>query len=102
MSGVGGLSSSEVVLGDGVTCRGWWLVEDEGDGLGHIVAGPFADRADASWASVNVRSGSVRCVAAAASDGESMARLGRADNTETASCWPMIRAWRLVAPLTSR
>ncbi len=50
MSGVGGLSSSEVVLGDGVTCRGWWLVQDEGGDLGQIVAGPFADRADATWA----------------------------------------------------
>jgi hypothetical protein len=50
VSGVGGLSSSEVVLGNGVTCRGWWLVQDEGGGLGQIVAGPFGDRADATWA----------------------------------------------------
>jgi hypothetical protein len=50
VSGVGGLSSSEVVLGDGVTCRGWWLVQDEEGGPGRIVAGPFPDRADATWA----------------------------------------------------
>ncbi len=50
MSGVGGLSSSEVVLGNGVTFRGWWLVQDDGGGAGQIVAGPFTDRADATWA----------------------------------------------------
>jgi hypothetical protein len=50
VSGVGGLSSSGVVLGDGVTCRGWWLVQDEEGGPGRIVAGPFPDRADATWA----------------------------------------------------
>ena len=50
MSGVGGLSSSEVVLGNDVTCRGWWLVQDDGGGVGQIVAGPFADRTDATWA----------------------------------------------------
>ena len=34
----------------GVVCQGWWLVVDEGSGPGRIVAGPFADRAEASWA----------------------------------------------------
>ena len=46
---MGGLSSGEVVLG-GVSCQGWWLVVEADDGPGRIVAGPFADRADAAWA----------------------------------------------------
>ena len=49
MSGVGGPSSGEVVLGS-VACHGWWLVVDETDGPGRIVAGPFPDRAEATWA----------------------------------------------------
>jgi hypothetical protein len=49
VSGVGGLSSSEVLLG-GVVREGWWLVVDEEDGPGRIVAGPFPDRAEAGWA----------------------------------------------------
>jgi hypothetical protein len=46
---VRGVSSSEVVLG-GVGRTGWWLVLDEQDGPGRLVAGPFPDRADADWA----------------------------------------------------
>ena len=46
---MGGLSSGEVVLG-GVGCQGWWLVLDGDIGPGRIVAGPYADRADAAWA----------------------------------------------------
>jgi hypothetical protein len=49
VSSVGGLSSGEVVL-DGVVRQGWWLVVDEQDGPGRIVAGPFPDRAEADWA----------------------------------------------------
>lgn len=49
MSGVGGLSSSEVLL-DGVACHGWWLVVDGEHGPGRVVAGPFRDRAEAGWA----------------------------------------------------
>jgi hypothetical protein len=49
VSGVRGLSSSEVVL-DGAVRQGWWLVVDEEAGPGRIVAGPFSDRADAGWA----------------------------------------------------
>jgi hypothetical protein len=49
VSGMGGLSSSEVVLG-GVGRTGWWLVLDEEAGPGRMVAGPFPDRADAGWA----------------------------------------------------
>jgi hypothetical protein len=49
VSGVGGVSSSEVLLG-GVGCQGWWLVDDEVDGPGRILAGPFPDRAEAGWA----------------------------------------------------
>jgi hypothetical protein len=49
VSGVHGLSSSEVVLG-GVACQGWWLVVDEEDGRDRVVAGPFPDRAEARWA----------------------------------------------------
>jgi hypothetical protein len=41
--------SGAVVLG-GVACQGWWLVVDEGSGPGRVVAGPFPDRAEASWA----------------------------------------------------
>jgi hypothetical protein len=46
---VSGLSSSSVVLG-GEVRQGWWLVADEEDGRGRIVAGPFPDRGDARWA----------------------------------------------------
>jgi hypothetical protein len=49
VSCVGGLSSSEVVLG-GVACQGWWLVVDEEHGPDRVVAGPFPDRVDAGWA----------------------------------------------------
>jgi hypothetical protein len=49
VSGVGGLSSSDVVL-DGVARQGWWLVVDGMDGPGRIVAGPFPDRVEAGWA----------------------------------------------------
>jgi hypothetical protein len=49
VSGVRSLSSGEVVLGP-ATRAGWWLVAEEGDGAGRIVAGPFADRAEAGWA----------------------------------------------------
>ncbi len=48
MSGVGARSSNEVVL-DGAVCPGWWVVVDE-DGPGRILAGPFVDRVEASWA----------------------------------------------------
>jgi len=47
--GVGSLSSSEVLVGE--VCRGWWLTLDESDGPGRVIAGPFAERADARWAS---------------------------------------------------
>jgi hypothetical protein len=46
---VGGLSSGEVLLG-GVGCEGWWLVVEQDCGIGRVVAGPFADRAEAAWA----------------------------------------------------
>jgi hypothetical protein len=49
VSGVSGISSGAVVVG-GVACQGWWLVDDEVDGPGRIVAGPFLDRAEAGWA----------------------------------------------------
>jgi len=49
VSGVRGLSSSEVVLG-GAVREGWWLVVDEEAGPGRIVAGPFPNRAEAGWA----------------------------------------------------
>ena len=48
VSSVGGLSRSDVL--DGVACAGWWLVVDEEAGPGRIVAGPFPDRVEASWA----------------------------------------------------
>ena len=49
MNGVGGLSSSNVVLGD-VARQGWWLVVEGELGGERVVAGPFADRAEAGWA----------------------------------------------------
>jgi hypothetical protein len=46
----GRLSSSKIRLGDGVR-RGWWLVVPGSDGgIAQVVAGPFADRAEAGWA----------------------------------------------------
>ena len=48
MSGVGGLSSSEVLVG-GRVGQGWWLVVED-DGQGRVVGGPFPDRAEARWA----------------------------------------------------
>jgi hypothetical protein len=48
VSGVGGLSSGEVVLGD-VARQGWWLVV-EADGGERVLSGPFADRSEAGWA----------------------------------------------------
>jgi hypothetical protein len=53
---VGGLSSGEVLLGS-VNCQGWWLVVDGDEGPGRIVAGPFADRADAIWAAGDLEPG---------------------------------------------
>jgi hypothetical protein len=46
---VSGLSSGDLVVGS-INCQGWWLVVDGNEGPGRIVAGPFADRADAVWA----------------------------------------------------
>ena len=46
---MGGLSSSDVVLGVEV-CRAWWLVAEGASAPGRIVAGPFAERRDALWA----------------------------------------------------
>jgi hypothetical protein len=45
MTGVSG-----AVVVDAGARQGWWLVVDGVDGPGRVVAGPFADRADASWA----------------------------------------------------
>jgi hypothetical protein len=57
MSGVSGA----VVL-DGTVRQGWWLVVDGVDGPGRVVAGPFADRADASWAAASDHAGEARPV----------------------------------------
>jgi hypothetical protein len=43
------LPSGGVVLGGGVG-QGWWLVVDEQDGPGRVVAGPFPERAEVGWA----------------------------------------------------
>jgi hypothetical protein len=48
VSGVG-LPSGEVLVGGGIG-KGWWLVVDEGEESGRILAGPFPDRADVGWA----------------------------------------------------
>ncbi|GAA3156912.1 hypothetical protein GCM10010531_05280 [Blastococcus jejuensis] len=49
MSGGFGMSSNEAVI-EGSIHSGWWLVDDDGDGPGRVVAGPFPDRAEAGWA----------------------------------------------------
>ncbi len=32
---------------------GWWLVDESGDQVGQVVAGPFPDRVDADWAALS-------------------------------------------------
>jgi hypothetical protein len=49
MTGLSGLTSNDVLLGD-VRRPGWWLVERADDGLDRVVAGPFGDRTEAAWA----------------------------------------------------
>jgi hypothetical protein len=49
VSGVGGLSGGEVLLG-GAVGEGWWLVVDEDGRPGRVVAGPFPGRTEAAWA----------------------------------------------------
>jgi hypothetical protein len=46
--GLGRLTRGAVVRGN-VVCR-WWLVVDDDDAPGQILAGPFSERADARWA----------------------------------------------------
>ncbi|WP_155858853.1 hypothetical protein [Candidatus Blastococcus massiliensis] len=55
MSAMGGLPGSEMVLGTGV--EGWWLVGSEEDSAGHVVAGPFPDRAEAGWSAAALADG---------------------------------------------
>ncbi len=45
---VRGISGGDVL--DGTVLQGWWLFVDDETGPGRIVAGPFADRAEARWA----------------------------------------------------
>jgi hypothetical protein len=45
-----------------VACQGWWLVDDEVDGPGRIVAGPFPDRAEAGWAAATDEHGALEDV----------------------------------------
>jgi hypothetical protein len=49
MTGLSGLTSGDVLLGD-FRRPGWWLVERADDRLDRVVAGPFGDRTEASWA----------------------------------------------------
>jgi hypothetical protein len=49
VSSVSGLPSGDVVL-DGAVRQGWWLVSGDQNGPVRIVAGPFADRTEATWA----------------------------------------------------
>jgi hypothetical protein len=49
VSGIGARSGGEVLVGGGVR-QGWWLVVDGTDGPERVVAGPFAERAEAGWA----------------------------------------------------
>jgi len=55
VSGVG-TRFAEVVLG-GVVRQGWWLVVDDEDGPGLVLAGPFGDREEASWAAGDLEGG---------------------------------------------
>lgn len=61
VSGVGGMSSGEMVLGGSVQ-QSWWLVVDEEEGSGRIVAGPFPDRVEADWAAAANGTWSLDCV----------------------------------------
>ena len=48
MSGSSGVSS-ELTL-DGAVGAGWWLVAEDADGRGgHVLAGPYSQRAEAAW-----------------------------------------------------
>src|SRR3954447_26520439 len=49
MTGLSGLTSGDVLLGD-VRRPGWWLVERADVGPDRVLAGPFADRTEAAWA----------------------------------------------------
>ena len=49
MTGLSGLTSGDVLLGD-IRRPGWWLVERSDDGPDRLVAGPFEDRTEAAWA----------------------------------------------------
>jgi hypothetical protein len=82
VSGVRGVSSGEVLLG-GVSCEGWWLVADEMDGPGRIVAGPFEDRSGASWA----------VGSSAQEDARPVYGIGRADGGLDRRPSPEDRAW---------
>ncbi|RBY81923.1 hypothetical protein DQ240_19825 [Blastococcus sp. TF02A-26] len=46
----------------GATVLGWWLTEVEDDGRGPVVAGPFATRAEAGWATAEHPPGTVETV----------------------------------------
>jgi hypothetical protein len=48
VSGVSARPGGEVLVGD--VRQGWWLVVDGADGPERVVAGPFAERAEAGWA----------------------------------------------------
>jgi hypothetical protein len=85
MSGVGGLSSGEVLLG-GVGCEGWWLVVDEEDGHGRLVAGPFPDRVEAGWAAAADEHGD-------SAGARAVYGLRRADGGLTRRPSPQDRAW---------
>ena len=58
MTGLGGLTSGDVLLGD-VRRPGWWLVERADGGLDRVVAGPFGDRTEAAWAAAVQGAGEV-------------------------------------------
>ena len=51
-----GTRFNEVVLG-GVVRQGWWLVVEEDDGPGLVLAGPFGDRDEAVWAADDLDGG---------------------------------------------
>ena len=44
-----GLPGGDVLLGGGIG-KGWWLVVDDEEGPARIMAGPFPERSEVSWA----------------------------------------------------
>ena len=79
-----GTRFDEVVLG-GVVRQGWWLVVDDEDGPGLVVAGPFGDRDEAVWAAEDLEDGPAGV--------EPVYGVRRADGLLRSRSSPQDRAW---------